>query len=1126
MNLFRCDKISFKKVSALPAAAFLFLILFVNLKSYSQCTCSPVSVFPSVVNGINVSETFTGDVQSYGSVGTYCGIDAGPSWIGQNGPFSQTFTFSTPVNNLEVAINASNFGEDFTFSVNNGVLTSTQSCGTCPYIQSGNVFSTPNGPLGAGIITLNSTIPYTQVTISGPGGGGTNGSLMGLCSVALNNPCSGTPISANFSSNSVCFNTAPIQFSDLSTNNTSWSWNFGDSGTSALQNPSHNYTTCGTFNCKLVVTGSTGCKDSVTKTVIVNCLPTADFGFTNACLNHSISFSDSSTVSGGIITDRSWDFGDGTPHSIVQNPTHSYAGTGTYFVSLIVTSGSGCKDTITKTTTVHSLPIAQYSTADVCDGTSVHFTDLSAIPSPDIIQTRGWNFGDGTPIYNNPTASHPYSAPGLYTVQLLVISNFGCSDSITKTVIVHPNPISNFNNTSVCRNNSTQFTDSTFTAMGTISSRLWDFGDASPLNNTTSPSHIYANSGTYNVTLIANNSLGCADTITKPVQVFYNPVTGFTFNNICFGDTIQFNDTSFVDNSTSIASYLWVFGDLGPTSSLQNPNHYYPGSAVYSVTLVTTTIDGCTNAAINSVKAFDAPSSVCSFSNTCLFDSALFFNSSTNPTMGNTAAWSWNFGDGSVLNTTVWSPGHQYANPGSYQLTLITYSSNLGCSDTLQDSIIVFPMPTANFSFTNVCLDQAMNFNDSSIAASGVIAGRTWNFGDGSPTASGQNPSHNYSAPGTFAVSLIVTTSNGCLGSITKNVVVHPMPAAQFNKINVCDGSLVPFNDLSSILITDTIQSWAWNFGDGSPVFNNQDTSHLYAAGGAYSVQLLVVSNFGCKDSISKTVIVNPNPAVNFTVSDTSGCETLCVSFQNLSSITSGVNAAVSWNFGSGTGSSNSQNPEYCYSNDSVYAANFFNVSLTVVSDSGCISTLSKNNYITVYPNPNAVFSVQPETASISDPVISITDLSAGADFWNWNFGDGSDTAYAINQLTHTYADTGTYQITLITTTQFNCVDTAYHTIIIEPEFLFYIPNTFSPNDDGINETFSGKGIFISKYEMMIFDRWGNLIFYTDDINRPWDGSSNHGTEISQQDVYIYSIKITDYKKRKHNYKGIVTLVK
>jgi gliding motility-associated-like protein len=441
-------------------------------------------------------------------------------------------------------------------------------------------------------------------------------------------------------------------------------------------------------------------------------------------------------------------------------------------------------------------------------------------------------------------------------------------------------------------------------------------------------------------------------------------------------------------------------------------------------------------------------------------------------------------------------------------------------------------MPVAKFVFTNVCLNQPMNFIDSSKVASGSIAAWSWNFGDASALATIGNPSHTYASPGTYTVTLIVTTNNGCKDTTVKSVVVHPLPIAQFNTANVCNGTPVQFTDASTILATDTIQSWKWNFADGSAININQNSSHLYATAGSYAVELLIVSNFGCKDSITKTSIVHPNPVVDFTTDKKTGCEPLCVNFKDSSFVATGANAHWLWSFGDGSPASISQNILHCYSNDSVFSPIHLSVTLTVTSDSGCVTTKTKNNYITVYPDPVANFAVQPSTASIINPIISITDLSTGTNFWHWNFGSsaplpiGYDTTSIHNPPPHTYADTGTYVITLITSTLYACVDTAYQKIYIEPDFLFYIPNAFTPNDDGVNDTFTGKGIFIKDFEMSIYDRWGELIFFTDDISKPWDGTANHGTEIAQQDVYVYSIKVTDINNQKHSYKGIVTLVR
>ena len=733
--------------------------------------------------------------------------------------------------------------------------------------------------------------------------------------------------------------------------------------------------------------------------------------------------------------------------------------------------------------------------------------------------------------WNTTPAQYTQTVTGLSagTYIATVVDADTCSDTISFIITRNPDPLSNFTNTTVCNSSVTQFTHSATTPAGTISTWIWNFNDGSPVSFTPSPSHTYTNAGNYNVKLIVTNSFGCADTVTKPVQVYYNPVANFTYNNICLRDTMHYLNSSTVDPSTSIASYLWVFGDGSATSTLQTPVHIYTTSGIFNVTLVATTADGCSDVANIPVSVFDPPIAAFTVANTCLFDSAIFTNTSVNPTMGSTASWSWNFGDGSPATTLTGFQtllGVLYATPGNYQITLITHSSNLGCPDTLQSTLTVYPMPTAKYSVTDVCLNQSMSFHDSSTVANDSITGWLWDFGEVTPFGIVQNPGHIYSSPGIYTTTLIATTNHGCKDTISKSVVVHPLPVAQFSRTNVCLGTAVQFTDLSTITTTDTLQTWTWNFSDGNSA-NTQNSSHSFVSIGSYAVQLFAISTFGCRDSIIKASIIHPNPVVQFTTPDTAGCEPWCVNFRDTSSIVIGTNVAWLWNFGDGGPTSNLINPVHCYNNNSLFAPIRYSLTLTVTSDSGCVTTKSKNNYITVYPKPSAAFTVNPDTASIIDPITTITNLSIGANFWNWNFGaTATDTSSKYYPTPHTYGDTGKYVITLLTSTLYNCKDTAYQTVYIEPSFLFYIPNAFTPNDDGINDSFSGKGIFIKKYEMSIFDRWRNLIFFTDDINKPWDGTANHGSEIAQRDEYVYLINVTGINKLSYTYKGLVTLVR
>jgi gliding motility-associated-like protein len=760
-----------------------------------------------------------------------------------------------------------------------------------------------------------------------------------------------------------------------------------------------------------------------------------------------------------------------------------------------------------------------------CLSYPIEFSDSSSITPSDTLVSWLWKFGDGdTSSVQNP--SHTYASAGTYNVTLVLTSAYGFKDSITKAVTVYPKPEADFTHVNKCNGTAIPFTNISNIALpGVINSWNWDFGDNSSGFGATA-THLYATPGTYTVTLVVNTTNSCLDTITHQAIVYNNPVASFTAANVCKGaDSVIFTNTSTVASPDSISTYLWNFGD-GANASTRDTTHKYANHGAYNVILITTTSNNCTDAAATTVSVFDAPATNFTVVDVCLFDTATFNNTSVNPTMGTIASWTWDLGDGSPFINNVSNPQHRYNSIGNYQVTLITRSSNLACADTLTDSISVFPMPVADFTSVDVCLNEVMNFSDSSEIVSGTIDAWSWSFGDSSPLNTNQHPNHTYASYNTFTVTQIVTSNHACKDTVSKTVVVHPLPTALFSLSNVCDGTAMPFTDISTIPSTDVIDTWQWDFGDTTVFNTNQNCTHLYASHGPYPIELLVVSQFGCKDSLTLPGIVNPNPEVDFVSPDTVNCEPFCVDFQNLSTIAAGNNSTYAWVFGAANATANQENPSYCYSNDSVYAPVNYNVTLTVTSNAGCVTALTKYNYITVYPLPVASFSTEPTTASIINPLIEFTDASVGADNWAWTFGENDTVSALSNPLPYTYSDTGTYLITLITSTQYACADTTYQTVFIEPNFLFYIPSAFSPNGDGDNETFTGKGIFVKEFEMMIFNRWGELVFYTDELEKPWDGKANYGAEIAQQDVYIYSIKITDYTKKKHNFRGTVTLIR
>jgi trimeric autotransporter adhesin len=281
--------------------------------------------------------------------------------------------------------------------------------------------------------------------------------------------------------------------------------------------------------------------------------------------------------------------------------------------------------------------------------------------------------------------------------------------------------------------------------------------------------------------------------------------------------------------------------------------------------------------------------------------------------------------------------------------------------------------------------------------------------------------------------------------------------------------------------------------------------------------------NDGCGTtpaSASVTVNVEPTPVVNFTVDAPAGCEPHTANFTDLSA-PSGVQWL--WDFGdanSSAGTSTQQNPSFTYVEVGTY-----DVSLQVTSASGCSSDTTIVAMIEVASPPEASFTATPSNTTLIDPTITFTDQSEGdITGWEWTFGDGFDAD--VQNPAHTYLDTGLFNVTLIVTSAEGCIDIARRNVRIGPDFMFYIPNSFTPDGDGLNDAFRpyGEGIRWDTFEMFVFDRWGQQVFYTNDIETSWDGMINGNEPVLG--VYAYLIHITDENGRKLPFRGNITLLR
>jgi PKD repeat protein len=416
-----------------------------------------------------------------------------------------------------------------------------------------------------------------------------------------------------------------------------------------------------------------------------------------------VTFSSGASTDDHGITGYAWDFGDSSPIDHTANPTHVYTSAGNFLAQLTVTDAGGLSSTDTRLIIVSAVgnrsPVAAASGTPTTGQAplSVSFTDAS-FDSDGHIASWSWNFGDGSPVVSTPSPTHVYTAVGSFVATLTVTDNGGASD--TTTIVVHTTtnlaPIAIATATPdhgkvplTVAFNSASSTDPD----GTIVSRSWDFGDGSPLDTTTNPTHQYATVGPYTATLTVTDNSGVTDTANVLVTVnpdqspvaraAANPSSGRAPLAVTFTDSSS-------DPDGSIVSWSWNFGDGSPLSSTPSPTHTYAAGS-YTATLTVTDDNGLTDvthlaiaATVNTPPTAAASATPNSGQSplTVAFSSA----GSTDPD-GTIASYSWNFGDGSPLSTAA-NPSHTYSTPGVFSATL-TVTDNEGATGSKSVTVTV-----------------------------------------------------------------------------------------------------------------------------------------------------------------------------------------------------------------------------------------------------------------------------------------------------------------------------------------------------------------------------------------------------------------------------------------------------
>ncbi|MBX7180955.1 MAG: PKD domain-containing protein [Bacteroidia bacterium] len=940
----------------------------------------------------------------------------------------------------------------------------------------------------------------------------------------------------SFTSTNACLGT-PNNFTSTSTPAGSlvlYAWDFGDNTNPVPGNAvSYTYTFSGQYLVTHAVQDNHGCISGVQQLVNVFDVPTANFTIADVCLGTQVCPVNTSTVAATeTISTYDWDWGDGTPNDVVQSPCHTYASAGTYTVTLTVTTANGCSDVFTTSVTINQPPTASFTWNNVCDGQVMTFTNTST-STDGVISNSDWNYGDGSVSLAQTNGSHSFASDATYNVVLDITSSLGCTATVTNAVTVYPAPNLAFTTTSECEDVPLTITDaSTINPPATILGWSWDYGDGSAAGTGANTTHLYA-AGTYDITLTVTTSDGCTASITNQAVAHPLPVTDFEVLPVCEGSPSLFTNQSSVSTGT-ITTYAWDFGG-GNVSAQSNPSFTFTFNSPntnYPVTLVTTTNQGCSSTA--TLNAVVNPNPVADYTSSpnpvCKGLPVTFSDNSTIPAPGTIDSWNYNFnqfqGAPGLPSTHAYTPvaSFTYNTALIYNVSLIV-TSDQGCTNTIVHQVEVSPIPTPDFSSDFVCLGNSTHFVDLSTVINGSITNWSWNFGDNSAANLTQFPTHSYGNDGSFQVSLTVTSDNGCTASITKEAVVNPLPQPNFSAAYVCIGNSTSFNNTSTIN-SGNIATHVWIYGDGSPNDTTFAPTHTYLSPNDYVVTLKCISDSGCVATTTNNYFVYPSPVpfFNYTIRGDS-CQPVAVDFSEFSTVptigsqTNTIDpASILFDFGDNSQGTIS-NSQHVYTLPGVY-----DVSLTISTNHGCTATFTEPALVVVNPLPVAQFFPNKLEVDMFAPTIEFTHYSEDAVEWLYDFGDGtfSDDSNSFR----TFVDTGCFDVTLRVWNQFGCEDQITKEVCVFPLYALYIPSAFTVNEDKKNAIFNAQGEGVKEFEMKVFNRWGEEVFWTKSLDNGWDGIVQTTGADAQQGVYTYSVNATDFKDRKYNYKGRVTLIR
>lgn len=645
--------------------------------------------------------------------------------------------------------------------------------------------------------------------------------------------------------------------------------------------------------------------------------------------------------------------------------------------------------------------------------------------------------------------------------------------------------------------------------------------------NTINPTFSNLSEGTYQLIFMVDNAscYSIADTILLTIYDLPQANAG-TDTSLCDASQIQLNANQPAGTSTGIWNLL-----SGPTNvsivnnTLYNTNvsglNYGTYSFVWTVsngicpsssdTVIVQNFEPINVTPLNIIQACDVTT----------------LNLSAFPSPNGAWAW-WEQVSGTtvqIADSTAYNTSVSGLTEGQYVFQWNISNGGVCTDKAVQQTVIIYHTPQVNAgSDISICIPANVNLN----ASPDLTTTSSWwsvlNSVNSYTISDSTDATAVFTPLDEAVYTLVWHVANGVCPTVsdTINVTTFNQPIAQtVSPISVCDSStlILQANELSGSSIGYWYQSTGNNVAQiQNANFNQTIVSNLIP--GNYTFYWVVSNGVCLSDSMPVYVSVSQKPKINLEVSNMEFCSGLCTDIQAI--VVPYMNDSLkNYSFTDNKGASyliNSIN-HICPSQSGAYHFNIY-----VETQNGCVADTVFNNSIKVHPSPLADFSVNPDSAFIIHPVFSFYNLSANATYYEWNFGDNSSLVVNVQNPVHTYSDTGVYNVSLLVKNDFGCSDTALKIIKVKDEFAIYIPNAFTPNGDNINPTFGAKGVGIVEYEMLIYNRWGELIFTSENINTQWDGTYQ-GAE-SPQGVYVYMINVKSISGRTYNFTGHFTLIR